>query len=701
MKTRLLITGAVLLLTVLCLHAGSSNAKLDFEKALLLEEANGKLKEAVALYQKVVTEAASDEALAAQAQLHVGMCYEKLANQEARKAYQTVVDKYPSQQEAVRVARQRLASLDPGHQAGQIVTVREISRSSEFHADKISDPTIDPNGFVTTRDGQTFVYTDWMIGDLVVKNFSTGKTQALYSAFHSSKSEEGFNGPVLSPDEKRVAYVNDSWANGQTVARIGVDSLLGGNREVLYECKTNLYLFDWSPDGDKILAALGAEDRSVSLVTVDTRDKKMQRLATLNWEVPRRAQYSPDGRFIAYDSTKDGDRRIYLMSSDGLQERVFVDSPGENDSPLWTRDGRFLLFRSNRSGDWDLLALPIKGVQPAGDPILIKPNIGETTSLRGITDDGKLFYGEETGGQDIAIRERDDKKSVRGARILTRIKTRSNASPSFAPNGKSLAYVAGRYNDQRVMLRIASLEGKVLKEVSLTPEFRTVGLSIPAFSPDGSKIALTVRNPKFQLKILIISAETGTVLKSLTPLTGQGFIVVAGWSADGQYVYASISYKETQAISLAKVNVETEKIDFMPVPMKVAPSKVSPDGKYLIIPVQTNSAPGEDFTYDLVLRVLSDENERVIKTAVSFFHITWDYDSRHIFYKKGGNDQRLYRCSIETGAEEVFLEDAKALAIPFASFDAQHIAFQTSSGDARIWVMEHFLPKAKTELAGR
>jgi tetratricopeptide (TPR) repeat protein len=180
MKTKLSMIGLVLLLAVLWLHAGSSNAKLNFEKALLLEEANGQLQEAVALYQKVVTEAAGDEALAAQAQLHVGMCYEKLAREEARKAYQTVVDKYPSQQEAVRIARQRLASLNSGHQAGQTVTVREFLRSGETSAGKISDPTMDVSEFVTTRDGQTFVYTDWMTGDLIVKNLSNSKTQGLY-----------------------------------------------------------------------------------------------------------------------------------------------------------------------------------------------------------------------------------------------------------------------------------------------------------------------------------------------------------------------------------------------------------------------------------------------------------------------------------------------------------------------------------------
>jgi Tol biopolymer transport system component len=699
MKARLSISVLVLLLTFLSPHASSSNAKLNFEKALLLEEASGQLQEAIALYQKVLTEATGDEALAAQAQLHVGMCYEKLAREEARKAYQTVVDRYPSQQEPVRIARQRLASLRSGHQVGQTVTVREFMRSGETSSDKISDPTIDASEFVTTRDGQTFVYTDWMTGDLVVKNFSTGKTQALYNV-NWYKSEEEFFSPVLSPDEKRVVYLNHSWANGQNVTRLGVDSVQGGNRGLLYESKTLLSPHDWSPDGNKILASLEADDRSVSLVTVGTINKKMQRLVTLNWEYPRRAEYSPDGRFIAYDSTKDGDRRIYLMASDGLQERLLADSPGENDSPLWTRDGRFLLFRSSRSGQWDLFALPMKGSQPAGDPILIKPNIGEATSLRSITDDGKLFYGEETGGQDIAIVERGENRSVKGARILPRVGTRANGSPRFSPDGKSLAYIAGRYQDQRQMLRIASLEGKVVKEVPLTPDFRPI--FSPAFSPNGSKIALGVRDLKKQTKVLVISAETGTILKRFVPLTQQGAIYVAGWSGDGRYFYAWIRNTEkAEKDSLATINVETEETVFTPLPKKVNLPKVSPDGNYLIMAVQNDSAPGQDHKYDVVLRVLSDGNERLIKEAVSRPVVVWDYDSRHIFYKKKDDERRIYRCSIDAGVEEVFLEDAERFSVPYASFDAKHIAFQTGFGDSRIWLVENFLPKAKPELAAR
>lgn len=189
--------------------AASSTQKLDFEKAVLLEEASGKIEEAIALYKKVAA-GTTDEALAAQAQLRVGMCYEKLGKQEARKAYQLVLDRFPAQKGAVVLARERLARMDAGRHVARTTTVREFLRSGEWSEDQISDPTIGSNQFVVTGDGNTFVYTDWMTGDLVVKNFATGKTQALYGV-NWYQFTEFFEGPVLSPDDTKIAYVQYAW----------------------------------------------------------------------------------------------------------------------------------------------------------------------------------------------------------------------------------------------------------------------------------------------------------------------------------------------------------------------------------------------------------------------------------------------------------------------------------------------------------
>jgi tetratricopeptide (TPR) repeat protein len=75
-KTMLLTT--VFVLIALCAAAFSPQSAQDlFQKALTKERAEGNLEEAITLYQRVAEESA-DEALAANAQLRIGICYEKL-----------------------------------------------------------------------------------------------------------------------------------------------------------------------------------------------------------------------------------------------------------------------------------------------------------------------------------------------------------------------------------------------------------------------------------------------------------------------------------------------------------------------------------------------------------------------------------------------------------------------------------------------
>lgn len=685
----------ILIATPPAVRAGSSSQKLDFEKAVLLEEASGKLEEAIALYRKVAA-GASDEALAAQAQLRVGMCYEKLGKQEARSAYQRVLDRFPAQKEAVFLARERLARLDAGRMpAGRTVTVREFLRGGEYSVGKISDPTIGAGEFTTTSDGRMFVYTDWNTGDLIVNDFSTGETRALYGV-NWLKSTEFFEAPVLSPDEKKVAYLNVAWPNQVDVFRIQIDSLKGGSRETVYEAKdsADVYPYDWSPDGQTILATLKSTDGSVSLIAVDVKNNHAQRIVTLNWEGPLRAEYSPDGRYIAYDSTKYGERKIYLMTADGREEHTLIDSAGEDHSPIWSPDGRFLIFISSRSGDSDLLGIPIAQGRVTGDPFVIKTNIGANSTLRSITKDGRLFYDELVSGGDVVIAQRDNRED---ARVLPKINSRANRNLVFSPDGKHLAYVGGGFGRQTGPIRIATLDGKTVREIVLDPQFR------PAqnlqFSPDGTKLAVAVYDQKRGEKTLLISTETGETLKALSGSSEAKHSRLAGWSGDGQAIYLALQGQQAKE-QFAAVDIHTDRMiaTSLPGPSKI--HRVSRDGKWLIyVGLTLPRQEGEEHEARLILRSIVDGSEKVLQVSQDFVNLVWDFDSRHVFYRKG-QGEHLYRCSIETGTEEVFLETPKGI-LRSVSPDGKYLAFQTRARDVRIWVVENFLPKGNHQIATR
>ena len=90
-----------------------SAARELFQQALYEEEASGDLQAAIGLYRRVVEEFPTERSLAARALVQLGSCFEKLGDDQAREAYERVISDYGDQDEQARVARGRLAALEP------------------------------------------------------------------------------------------------------------------------------------------------------------------------------------------------------------------------------------------------------------------------------------------------------------------------------------------------------------------------------------------------------------------------------------------------------------------------------------------------------------------------------------------------------------------------------------------------------------
>ncbi len=105
----------LLLLSTATLLAAAPAAWADspselMEQGIYSEETKGDLNNAVQLYQKVIAQAKADQALAAQAQYHLGLCYYKQKNySDANAAFEKLVKDYPDQKDMVALARKYLA----------------------------------------------------------------------------------------------------------------------------------------------------------------------------------------------------------------------------------------------------------------------------------------------------------------------------------------------------------------------------------------------------------------------------------------------------------------------------------------------------------------------------------------------------------------------------------------------------------------
>ena len=58
-----------------------------------------------------------------------------------------------------------------------------------------------------------------------------------------------------------------------------------------------------------------------------------------------RGRFSPDGRWVTYESTESGRSEIYVQTFPDLTRKVQI-STGGGSAPVWRGDGRELFFRS-------------------------------------------------------------------------------------------------------------------------------------------------------------------------------------------------------------------------------------------------------------------------------------------------------------------------------------------------------------------
>jgi dipeptidyl aminopeptidase/acylaminoacyl peptidase len=73
------------------------------------------------------------------------------------------------------------------------------------------------------------------------------------------------------------------------------------------------------------------------------------------------ARWSPDGRWIAFDSRAAGNPNIYVISAQGGVPRRLTSEPFGHFMPSWSPDGKRIYFKSDRSGSDQIWWIPASG----------------------------------------------------------------------------------------------------------------------------------------------------------------------------------------------------------------------------------------------------------------------------------------------------------------------------------------------------
>ena len=162
--------------------------------------------------------------------------------------------------------------------------------------------------------------------------------------------------PVWSPDASQIVFSSSLPTGAFDLYR---KSMTGGGDEELLLAATEdrgaLVASDWSLDGFLLYGSSDPKGGADIWALPLTRGGKPFPVVQTSFE-EKDGQFSPDGKWIAYQSNKTGGSEVYLQrfSPSGVPERISIDGGAQ---VRWRRDGSELFYIAR---DGRLIAVPIR-----------------------------------------------------------------------------------------------------------------------------------------------------------------------------------------------------------------------------------------------------------------------------------------------------------------------------------------------------
>lgn len=356
-----------------------------------------------------------------------------------------------------------------------------------------------------------------------------------------------------------------------------------------------------SPRGDALAFVVTEMDKAAnkgnSDIWVAAKDGSNLRRLTSSPQADFSPRWSPDGRTIAFISTRGGSPQVWTIRADGGEaQQVTAFAPGVTGL-IWSRDGRKIAFASSVFPDCPDEACNKKRIDEMQSS-KVQARLYTQLLFRQWDEwrDGRrshVFVQALGGGKPVDVTSGDfDTPPVDLGGLQDYV---------FSPDGSEMCFVRnadpefrqglGTNND---LFLVPATGGEAVR-LTTNP----ANDNSPLYSPDGKLIAYkAMARPGFEAdkSSLMVYDRAAKTLRNLTPALDLS-VAEFTWTADGSALVFSAEEKGRTAVFRAAL--ATGQVERLLGGHTLSGLNVSPDGRTLYFLKQAFDLPSEVFAYEL------------------------------------------------------------------------------------------------------
>jgi TolB protein len=248
----------------------------------------------------------------------------------------------------------------------------------------------------------------------------------------------------------RIAFVTElTNADGSKRFVLQLADADGANPRTVLQSTQPMLSPNWAPDGER-LTYVSFENGRAEVFVQELKTGRRNAVASFRG-LNSAPAWSPDGKKLALTLSKNGNPEIYVLTlSTGRLSRVTHNSQAIDTEPVWLPNGREIVFTSDRGGRPQIYKVDAFGGR--AERLTFE---GSYNASADISPDGRYMamVHSESGKFRIAVQD------LRTGSLQVLTDSRSDESPTFAPNGRMILYATE--NQGKGVLATVSVDGRI------------------------------------------------------------------------------------------------------------------------------------------------------------------------------------------------------------------------------------------------